>query len=132
MGKTWLSLALAAAGGAAIVFALDLALTRWRERGGAQMQSMRLRERVRDEIAGLVSYADAIEVTVDGALVRVSGYVLAAERDALLARLTRLPGVHRVHNALSEVSDLDRLEQLRRAVDETGIVELRTTAYSGA
>jgi hypothetical protein len=118
------------AGGAVLVFVLDFALARWRER--PEVRSARLRERVRDEIAGLVSYADAIDITVDGPLVRVSGYVLAADKDGLLSRLTRVPGVHRVHNALSEVSDPDRLEQLRRALDETGIVELQTTAYSGA
>lgn len=132
MGKPWWSVAAALAAGAALVFGLDLAIARWRERGGPQMRSARLRERVCDEIAGLVSYADAIEVAVEGTVVRVSGYVLAAEKDGLLSRLTCLPGVHRVHNALSEVSDPARLEQLRRRNDGTDIDDLRAQSYSGA
>ncbi len=132
MTRTWLSVAAAAAGGAALVFGLDLAIRRWRQRAGPEVAAARLRERVRDELAGLVTCADAIDVTVEGSLVRVSGYVLSAEKDGLLSRLTRVPGVHRVHNALSEVTDLKRLEQLRRRADETGIDDLRTQAYSGA
>jgi hypothetical protein len=132
MTKAWLSIAAAFVGGAALVFGLGFAIDRWRRREDADLRDARLRERVRDEIAGLVSYSDAIQVTVDGPVVRISGYVLAAEKDGLLSRLTRVPGVHRIHNALSEVSDVDRLEQLRRRGDETGIDDLRTQAYSGA
>ena len=101
--------------------------------GGALARSLRLRERVKDEVAVQVSNADAIEVSVDGGLVRVSGYVLASEVDALLSRLTRLPGVHKVHNALSPVADARRFEELReRALAQSDADNLRSQAYSGA
>ena len=48
-------------------------------------------------------------------LLRVSGLVLASEMDRLLSQLTQLPGVHRVHNALSPVHDASRFEEMRQA-----------------
>ena len=80
-------------------------------------------------MAILVSHADAVEVTVDGGLVRVSGYVLATELDGLLSRLTRLPGVHKVHNALSVVTDPGRFDELSQGAPDD---ELSGQAYSGA
>ena len=128
-----LALVLAFAGGAAAVFGADLALRRLRGSASEFARAARLRERVKDEVATLVSHADAIEVTVDGGLVRVSGYVLTSEQDALLAQLTRLPGVHKVHNALSAVADARRLnELLERALAESDDLGLQTQAYSGA
>ncbi len=93
------------------------------------MREDRLRERVKDEVAILVSHADAVEVTVDGGLVRVSGYVLATELDGLLSRLPHLPGVHKVHNALTMVHDPGRFDELSQRAPED---ELRGQAYSGA
>lgn len=128
-----LKLAAAFACGAAAVVGLDRAVQRSRLGGGALARSLRLRERVKDEVAVQVSNADAIEVSVEGGLVRVSGYVLASEVDALLSRLTRLPGVHKVHNALSPVADARRLEELReRALAQSDADNLRSQAYSGA
>lgn len=128
-----LKLAAAFACGAAAVVCLDQAVRRSRQGGGALARSLRLRERVKDEVAVQVSNADAIEVSVEGGLVRVSGYVLASEVDALLSRLTRLPGVHKVHNALSPVADARRFEELReRALAQSDADNLRSQAYSGA
>ena len=64
-----------------------------------------LGERVRIRVAELVSYPDAIDVRVEGNLVRVSGRVLAGELDRLLSQLTQVPRVHRVYNTLVPVSD---------------------------
>jgi hypothetical protein len=62
-----------------------------------------LRERIRLRIAELVSHPDAIQVQVEGGLVRVSGRVLADELDGLLSQLTQVPRVYRVYNALAPV-----------------------------
>ena len=64
-----------------------------------------LHERVRIRVAQLVSTPDGIEVQVEEGLVRVSGRILATERDRLLSQLTRVPGVYRVYNALVSVDD---------------------------
>jgi hypothetical protein len=130
--KPWLNLAAAFAGGAAAVVCLDRAAMR-RHARALLAEASRLRQRVQDEVATLVSYPDTIEATVDGGLVRVSGYVLAAEMDGLLSQLTRVPGVHKVHNALSVVDDPQRLDELRqRALAERNADDLASQPYSGA
>jgi osmotically-inducible protein OsmY len=65
----------------------------------------KLRERVMARLGHLVSHPGAIEVSVNEGIVRVSGQVLAQELDGLLTQLTRLPGVHKVHNALGVLQD---------------------------
>lgn len=110
----FLSLAASFAVGAAAVCLLDQAVIRRR----AHRHEPRLRQRVEEQLAKLVSHPDAIKVSVEGGLVRVSGFVLAAEQDRLLTTLTQLPGVHRVHNALSAVDDPTRFDELRRGVPE--------------
>jgi len=65
----------------------------------------KLRERVMARLGHLVSHPGAIEVSVSAGIVRVSGQVLAQELDGLLTQLTRLPGVHKVHNALGVLQD---------------------------
>jgi hypothetical protein len=64
-----------------------------------------LRERVMARLGHFVSHPGAIEVSVNDGVVRVSGQVLAQELDGLLTQLTRLPGVHKVHNALGVLQD---------------------------
>ena len=128
-----LKLVAAFAVGTAAVVCLDRAVRRSRYGGGALARELRLRERVKDEVAIRVSNADAIEVSVEGGLVRVSGYVLASEMDGLLSQLTRLPGVHKVHNGLLPVADARRLQELReRALAQNDADNLRSQAYSGA
>ena len=83
-----------------------------RRRDAALHDDARLRERIREQVADLVSYPDAIEVQVEGGLVRVSGRVLVAERDRLLSQLTQVPRVYRVYNALVCVSDAGQFDGL--------------------
>jgi hypothetical protein len=68
-----------------------------------------LYERVRLRVAQIVSYPDAIDVQVEGGLVRVSGRVLADELDRLLSQLTQVPRVYKVYNALEPVQDASTL-----------------------
>jgi hyperosmotically inducible periplasmic protein len=65
----------------------------------------KLRERVMARLGHLVSHPGAIDVAVNDGIVRVSGQVLAQELDGRLTQLTRLPGVHKVHNALGVLQD---------------------------
>jgi hypothetical protein len=102
------------AAGAAAMYWLDSAVAR-RHAGGMFVSESRLGDQVQARIGKLVSHPDAVQVHVEGGLVRVSGHVLASEMDRLLTQLTGLPGVHRVHNALSPVSDPARFEELRQA-----------------
>lgn len=128
MMKPFLNLAAAFAAGAAAVYFLDRAVMRRR----ARRQEPRLRKRVEAELATLVSHPDAIKVSVEGGLVRVSGFVLLAEQDRLLTQLTQLPGVHRVHNALSAVADAGRFEELRRGMASPGAGdELQAQSHMG-
>lgn len=101
------------AAGAAAMYWLDSAVTR-RHRGTV-VSEPRLGEQVQARIGKLVSHPDAIKVSVEGGLVRVSGLVLAGEMDRLLMQLTQLPGVHKVHNALSPVDDPQRFDERREA-----------------
>jgi osmotically-inducible protein OsmY len=76
-----------------------------RRRDAESRSEPRLLERVRARIGDLVSRPEAIEVDVEGGMVRVSGRVLASELDRLLSQLIQVPGVHRVYNALDRVDD---------------------------
>lgn len=72
-----------------------------------------LLKQVRSRVHGLVSYPDAIDVTVAQGVVHLSGRVLAQELHGLLLQLTDLPGVYKVHNALSTVQEPRALENLQ-------------------
>lgn len=109
--KQLLNLAASFAVGAIAVFTLDRALTR-RRAGGLFGSELRLRSRIQAEIDRLASFPDAIRFQVEGPLVRLTGYVLSSEKDTLLARITDIPGVHRVHNVLSAVENESRLREL--------------------
>ena len=80
-----------------------------RRRDALLADDSHLHARVRDRVSELVSYPDAVDVQVDGNVVRVSGRVLATELDRLLSQLTQVPRVHRVYNALVAVSDVSDL-----------------------
>lgn len=109
-----LNVAASFAAGAAAMYWFDSAVSR-RHAGGMAPSQSRLREQVQACIGRLVSHPDAIQVSVDGGVVRVAGHVLASEQDRLLSQLTHLPGVHKVHNALTAVQDPDRFEEQRAA-----------------
>jgi osmotically-inducible protein OsmY len=64
-----------------------------------------LRERVRACVAGLVSRPDAVEVSVEGGVVRLSGRVQPDERDELLQGIMDVAGVARVRNALATLGE---------------------------
>jgi hypothetical protein len=61
----------------------------------------RLGERVRAHLGRAVMHPGAIEVTVQGGRVQLTGHVLAHEVDRLVAAVKSTPGVHGVDNALS-------------------------------
>ena len=72
-----------------------------------------LLDQVRSRLHGLVSYPEAIDVAVAQGVVHVSGRVLAQELNGLLLQLTDLPGVYKVHNALTAVEEPQALENLQ-------------------
>lgn len=72
---------------------------------GEPKTDAQLRERVRSQLGHWVSHHRAIAVDVEDGVVRVSGQVLAKELDGLLSRLTGIPGVRKVHNALVTLDD---------------------------
>jgi hypothetical protein len=82
-----------------------------RRRDAVLQGDSHLRERVRRRVAELVSYPDAVDVEVEGHLIRVSGRVLATELDPLLSQLTQVPRVHRVYNTLVPVKDASAVQQ---------------------
>jgi osmotically-inducible protein OsmY len=64
-----------------------------------------LRERVLSRLGHWVSHPSAIRVEVENRIVRLSGQVLLQELDGLLFRLKEMPGVRKIHNALTVLSD---------------------------
>jgi osmotically-inducible protein OsmY len=73
-----------------------------------------LRERVRARMGHLVSHPRAIEVSVEQGVVRLSGQVLVMELDGLLSQLTDMPGVRKVHNALTVLNDPSGFGEVER------------------
>ena len=60
-----------------------------------------LRYRIRDALDRMVSHPGALHVTVDNGVVRLSGHVLAKEREGVLEQVQRMPGVKTLVNAMS-------------------------------
>jgi hypothetical protein len=60
-----------------------------------------LRDRVQSRLGRVVSHPGAIRIDVDQGVVRLSGRVLAKERDGLLAQVEQVPGVRGLVNAMS-------------------------------
>jgi hypothetical protein len=60
-----------------------------------------LRDRVESRLGRMVSHPGAIRVDVDNGVVRLSGRVLAKERDGLLAQIHQMPGVQKLINAMA-------------------------------
>jgi hypothetical protein len=58
-----------------------------------------LRDRIQARLGRLVSFPGALQVRVEGGVVRLSGRVLAKERDGLLAQVQQMPGVQKLVNA---------------------------------
>jgi osmotically-inducible protein OsmY len=79
-----------------------------------------LRERVRSRMGHLVSHPRAIEVAVEGGVVRLSGQVLAKELDGLLSQVMDMAGVRKVHNALSVLNDPSEFGEVPRSETADG------------
>jgi hypothetical protein len=60
-----------------------------------------LRDRVQGRLGRLVSHPGAIQIQVDDGVVRLTGRVLAKERDGLLEQVRQMPGVQKLVNAMS-------------------------------
>jgi osmotically-inducible protein OsmY len=60
-----------------------------------------LRDRIQTRLGRMVSHPGAIEVSVDNGVVRLSGRVLAKEREGVLAQVQQMPGVQKLVNAMS-------------------------------
>ncbi|HEX7890528.1 MAG TPA: BON domain-containing protein [Ramlibacter sp.] len=60
-----------------------------------------LRDRIQERLGRMVSHPRAIQVSVDNGVVRLSGSVLAKEREGLLAQVQQMPGVQKLVNAMS-------------------------------
>jgi len=58
-----------------------------------------LRGRIQHSLGRMVSHPGALRVDVDKGVVRLSGRVLAKEREGLLAQLQQMPGVQKLVNA---------------------------------
>lgn len=60
-----------------------------------------LRERIQVGLGRMVSHPRAIQVSVESGVVRLSGRVLAKERDGLLEQVQQMPGVQKLVNAMT-------------------------------
>lgn len=79
-----------------------LAWMAWQQRQEAgPLSDDTLRQRVRARVGALVTQPDNVVIDVEDGVVRLSGFVAPAERDALLETVKEMPGVLRVRSALS-------------------------------
>lgn len=60
-----------------------------------------LRDRIQQRLGQLVSHPGAIQVSVEDGVVRLSGHVLAKERDGLLLQVQQMAGVQKLVNAMA-------------------------------
>jgi osmotically-inducible protein OsmY len=98
--RTLWNVAVAFAAGAIAMYWVDAAMSRRRlsTEGPSDEQ---LRERIKARLPELVSQPEAVDIDVQSGVVRVSGQVPMEERSSLLMRLTDMPGVRMVRNAVS-------------------------------
>ncbi|HET8745450.1 MAG TPA: BON domain-containing protein [Ramlibacter sp.] len=64
-----------------------------------------LRDQIQQRLGRLVSYPGAIDVGVDNGVVRLSGRVLAKEREGLLEQVQQMAGVQKLVNAMTSLDD---------------------------
>lgn len=60
-----------------------------------------LRSAITERLGRLVSHPQAIHVSVADGVVRLSGDVMAKEREGLLMQVREMPGVHKLVNAMT-------------------------------
>lgn len=68
-----------------------------------------LRDRVQAALDRMVSYPRALHVAVDNGVVRLSGLLLAQERESVVAQVERLPGVLKLVDATQELARTPRM-----------------------
>ena len=98
-GLPFATAVLAFAAGAALTFALAEAAKRIRGQSAPLSDDIIL-ARVRARVAEVLGHEEAVDVTVEDGVVRLSGEVAPEERDQLLSELIWMPGVVRLRNAL--------------------------------
>jgi hypothetical protein len=64
-----------------------------------------LRDQIQTRLGRLVTYPGAIDVSVSNGVVRLSGRVLAKERDGLLEQVQQMAGVQKLVNAMASLDD---------------------------
>ena len=64
-----------------------------------------LRDQIQTRLGRLVTYPGAIDVSVGNGVVRLSGRVLAKEREGLLEQVQQMPGVQKLVNAMASLDD---------------------------
>jgi hypothetical protein len=60
-----------------------------------------LRDHIQSALDRMVSHPRALHVSVENGVVRLGGRVLASERDGVLTQVQRMPGVHKLVNAMT-------------------------------
>jgi len=78
-----------------------------------------LRDQIQTRLGRLVSYPGAIDVGVSNGVVRLSGRVLAKERDGLLEQIHTMAGVQKLVNAMTSLDDPQEMGR-RSAAAESG------------
>lgn len=76
-----------------------------------------LRDRIRERLDRLVSHPRAIHVSVEDGVARLSGDVLAKERDGLLLQVQDMPGVQKLVNAMTAHDHPDSIAGLEQGED---------------
>lgn len=64
-----------------------------------------LRDRIQGALDRMVSHPRALHVAVEEGVVRLSGRLLASERDGVAAQVQRMPGVRKLVNATTAHDD---------------------------
>jgi osmotically-inducible protein OsmY len=72
-----------------------------RSNQGDPQSDAELRDWLQHRLGRMVSHPRAIRVDVENGVVRLSGRVLAKEREGLLAQVQQMPGVQRLVNAMT-------------------------------
>lgn len=85
-----------------------------------------LRARIQERLGRLVSHPRALDVRVDKGVVRLSGDVLARERDGLLVQVREMDGVLKLVNAMTVHETPDSMAE--REMREEAETPSRVTA----
>ncbi|MBC5781834.1 BON domain-containing protein [Ramlibacter sp. USB13] len=75
-----------------------------------------LRDRIQQALDRMVSHPRALHVAVEEGVVRLSGRVLASEREGVAAQVQRMPGVRKLVNATTAHDDPQELTGRRAPV----------------